>query len=218
MNYKNGKIYKIESHLGDKIYIGSTTKQYLSQRFSHHRSDFNKWKSGSKVSHVRSYDVFDEYGIDNCNIVLIELYPCNSKDELHAREAYHIKLTECVNKCIPCRSAKEWRDENKDAIKLYLHDYYIDHKEELDETNKVYRQEHNDQIKQINKQYYLENKNDILNYQKVYRDKNSEAIKQWKSEKISCICGSEITKSHKSTHMKSLKHIKYLEAIQSEKQ
>jgi hypothetical protein len=45
-----------------------------------------------------------------------------------------------------------------------------------------------------------------------------EAIKQWKSEKISCVCGSEITKSHKSTHMKSLKHIKFLDTIQTEKQ
>ena len=30
--YNNGKIYKIESNLGNKIYIGSTTKDYLSQR------------------------------------------------------------------------------------------------------------------------------------------------------------------------------------------
>ena len=30
-NYSLTKIYKIESHLGDKIYIGSTSKQYLSQ-------------------------------------------------------------------------------------------------------------------------------------------------------------------------------------------
>ena len=27
VNYQNTKIYKIESHLGPKIYIGSTTKQ-----------------------------------------------------------------------------------------------------------------------------------------------------------------------------------------------
>jgi hypothetical protein len=40
VNYGNGKIYKIESHLGDKIYIGSTTKQYLSQRMDKHRSEY----------------------------------------------------------------------------------------------------------------------------------------------------------------------------------
>ena len=27
VNYGNGKVYKIESHLGDNIYIGSTTKE-----------------------------------------------------------------------------------------------------------------------------------------------------------------------------------------------
>ena len=29
-DYQKTKIYKIESHLGDKIYVGSTAKEYLS--------------------------------------------------------------------------------------------------------------------------------------------------------------------------------------------
>ena len=40
VNYSNGKIYKIESDLGDLIYIGSTTKYYLSQRMERHRFDY----------------------------------------------------------------------------------------------------------------------------------------------------------------------------------
>ena len=31
VNYANSKVYKIWSTQGDKIYVGSTTKQYLSQ-------------------------------------------------------------------------------------------------------------------------------------------------------------------------------------------
>ncbi len=49
VNYENGKIYKIESHLGDKLYIGSTTKQYLSQRMDKHRTDYKQWLNGKNV-------------------------------------------------------------------------------------------------------------------------------------------------------------------------
>lgn len=38
VNYKDGKIYKIVSSQTAKIYIGSTTKKYLSQRMDDHRS------------------------------------------------------------------------------------------------------------------------------------------------------------------------------------
>ena len=44
VNYNNGKIYKIENNIDDMIYIGSTTKQYLSQRMDKHRSSYKRWK------------------------------------------------------------------------------------------------------------------------------------------------------------------------------
>ena len=67
MNYQNTKIYKIESHIGDKIYIGSTTKKYLSQRMDKHRYDYKEWKKNRK-SKTMSYLLFDEYGVENCFI------------------------------------------------------------------------------------------------------------------------------------------------------
>jgi hypothetical protein len=59
VNYNNGKIYKIESHLGDKVYIGSTTKEYLSQRMTAHRESFNQWKKGKREL-TTSFLLFDE--------------------------------------------------------------------------------------------------------------------------------------------------------------
>lgn len=118
IDYNNGKIYKIESHLGNKIYIGSTTKEYLSQRMAKHRSDYNRWKKG-KGSHVTSYKIFDEYGVDNCFITLLESYSCKSRDELNSREGYYIKNMVCINKIIIGRTRKEYREDNKDHIKEY---------------------------------------------------------------------------------------------------
>ena len=100
VNYQNGKIYKIESNLGNKIYIGSTTKKYLSQRMDHHRSHYKCYKDNKKGFYT-SFRLFEEYGVENCRITLLESYPCNLKDELLAREAHYIKSLDCENKVIP---------------------------------------------------------------------------------------------------------------------
>ena len=68
INYQNGKIYKIQSHVGDKIYIGSTTKQYLSQRMDRHRNKYKGWKKG-KERLTNSFLLFDEYGLEICEVV-----------------------------------------------------------------------------------------------------------------------------------------------------
>ena len=97
VNYNEGKIYKIENMNGDKCYIGSTTKQYLSQRMQFHRSDYHKWLKGNKRK-CTVYDIFEEFGIDNCRIVLLEAFSCESKDALLAREVHYMKSIPCVNK------------------------------------------------------------------------------------------------------------------------
>jgi hypothetical protein len=51
VNYGKGKVYKIEpivDHSENDIYMGSTTKFYLSQRLEKHRSDYRLWKDGKK--------------------------------------------------------------------------------------------------------------------------------------------------------------------------
>ncbi len=116
VNYQNTKIYKIESHLGPKIYIGSTTKEYLSQRMDSHRSNYKQWKKG-KGNYTGSYSLFDEYGLENCKIILIELFPCKIHDEKASREGYYIRSLNCVNKYIPGRTDKEYRQDNIDKIK-----------------------------------------------------------------------------------------------------
>ena len=123
INYDQSKVYKIWSPQGDKIYIGSTTKQYLSQRMTSHRNDYNCWKSG-KGHFVTSYSIFDEYGLDNCNIELLEAKPCSSKDELHALEGKYMRELQCVNKCIAGRTHKEYYEENKDILKMNKKTYY----------------------------------------------------------------------------------------------
>ena len=122
VNYSNSKIYKIEpivEHEEGEIYVGSTTKKYLSQRMDKHRSDYKRWKD-KKFNKLTVFDIFDKYGIDNCKIYLLESVNTNSKDELTSREGHYIRTLKCVNRCIAGRTKKEcdkqYRKDNKDKI------------------------------------------------------------------------------------------------------
>lgn len=141
-NYSEGKIYKIEpicEHDEGDIYIGSTTKQYLSQRMSKHKSGYKCWLSG-KINKNTVYSLFDKYGVENCKIILVELVNVNSNDELLKREAYHIKSLKCVNKIIPLRTKKEYNNDNKESIAEYIKSYNSDNKESIAEHKKKYRE------------------------------------------------------------------------------
>ena len=132
--YNNGKIYKIE-HIDETdslIYVGSTTKKLLSSRFERHIEDYKLYKSNSKcVSKINSFILFDKYGVDNCKITLLEIVNVETKEELLKREAYYIKTLQCVNKVVPLRSKKEYREDTKEHIKEYSKQYYEMNKEKL---------------------------------------------------------------------------------------
>ena len=141
--YEKAKVYKIWSTQGDKIYVGSTCKEYLSQRMVSHRKDYTKWKSGN-YGHTTSFDVFEEYGIKNCFIELLEAKECKSKDELRQLEGKYIRELECVNKVLPQRTIKQYREDNKERIS----DQYKQYREKNKDKIKQYREDNKDMIKQ----------------------------------------------------------------------
>ena len=90
VDYTKTKIYKIVSNSGDKVYVDATAKNYLSQRLQQHKNDFKKFKEG-KMKFQMVFELFDRYGVENCKIILIESFPCMSKDEKTARMEHHKK-------------------------------------------------------------------------------------------------------------------------------
>ena len=84
VNYSNETFYKIEpicDHGEGDVYIGSTTKLYLSDRMFGHRDSYRKYNSYRK--YTSSFDLFDKYGEIICVIYLIESVNANSRHELH---------------------------------------------------------------------------------------------------------------------------------------
>lgn len=182
-NYQQGKIYKIVSNMNDELcYVGSTTRPLLCQRMEQHRKSYKQWKNG-KYGRNSSFELFDRYGIQNCSIELIEIFPCNSKDELTKKEAHHIRLLNCVNKIIPNRTNEEYRQDNRDTIAEYQKEYY--------EANR-------DTIEEYRKEYYEANRNTIAEKGKV---------------KYTCACGSTLRRVDKKRHEKTLKHINYCTSV-----
>jgi len=86
-NYLNGKIYKIHSPSLNLTYIGSTTRS-LKERLTKHKN----YNASCLKKILDSND---------CEIILIENFPCTSKYELETRETEHIQNNVCVNVALP---------------------------------------------------------------------------------------------------------------------
>ena len=144
--FQNAKIYKITDIGYNKCYIGSTCEE-LSQRMARQRRKYKSGLSGGKEAHTRSFDIFNEYGVENCKIELIEYFKCDTLQELRKREGEHIKNTECVNKRVEGRTDKEWREDNKDKMKESHKEYYVSNIDKITEKSKEYREQNKDKIK-----------------------------------------------------------------------
>lgn len=147
-NYQQAKIYCIKVNTEEEYlpYVGSSCKRLLSQRMNQHRQDFNKWKiNPEKYDFLSSFTLFEKFGIENCFIELIELFPCNCNDELRKKEREWIEKQECCNKVKRVIITEEERVEKwKKCSKIY----YKIHKDKINEKNKIWREEHKEQIKE----------------------------------------------------------------------
>ena len=130
-DYKNGKIYMLESKEGNVRYYGSTV-QSLKERLRKHKVDKKRYEE-VKNRYYTSYKIL-EYS--DCEISLVEDYPCNNKKELETRERFYIENNDCVNKFIPTRTLKEWREEKKDEIKQQNKERYEKNKDEIKQKQK----------------------------------------------------------------------------------
>jgi hypothetical protein len=130
VNYGNGKIYKIEDLAGEMCYIGSTTKDYLSKRMVQHRAMYKHWLKEEGVSNYSVFRIFEKYGVNGCRIVLVELCPCDSRDELLKREVHYVRASDCVNKYIPSRTNKQYVKDKEEKIRIHKKQYNGSHAED----------------------------------------------------------------------------------------
>ncbi len=134
--YQNGKIYKLVNNVDDNIYIGSTCKA-LHQRLYTHKQDAKRCPNQYNYRHLNNI------GWENINIILIEKYPCNDKDELLKRERYWVdELKPQLNKQLPTRTMQEYNkyyhEMNKEKLNQRKQNAYHENKEEHAQKHKVW--------------------------------------------------------------------------------
>ena len=182
--YSLGKIYKILNTETDDVYVGSTCME-LSERFKYHLwiKDKKEWR--------KLYALMKLIGSDLFYIELVELYPCETKEQLREREGYHIKAIGTLNMCVAGRTQVQYRSDNKETLLLQKKNYYDknkdvileqqqkhyeQNKEIIQERQKKYRESHTEEISLQKKAYYEENKTKINEYKKDWYEKNKEAV------------------------------------------
>ena len=129
------KIYKITSLNNPELVYYGHTCQALSSRFAKHKTSSNT--TTSKIVIEKGDAV----------ILLVEDYPCESKDIARAREAYYILNNDCVNKRIPGRTKEE-------SYKVYR----TSHREQIFQRKKIYNESHKEEKKEYDRQNHLKKK------------------------------------------------------------
>ena len=135
VNYKLGKIYRLECNITGLVYVGSTCESTLAKRLTKHVGQYRYYLKGT-YNYVSSFKILEN---NDYKIILIEKYPCNDKDELHSRECYFSNQIDCVN--IIKRQGvinrmggrkeyeKEYYNDNKGIIARNKKEYYNDNKD-----------------------------------------------------------------------------------------
>lgn len=171
-NYQNGKIYAIRSYKTDDIYIGSTIMT-LSKRMAKHRVMKTFVSSQLILEHGDAY------------IELIELCPCNSKEELEKREGELIRATpNTVNMKIAGRTRDEYYADNREVIIEKKKVYAVENKEHIKEYKKEYHELHKEEDNEKRRVRYEQNKEHELAVNKAYREENKDKIAEKSKEYV----------------------------------
>jgi len=209
INYQKACIYEIvckDVNITER-YVGSTTN--LIQRRSDHKTTCNNEKSKGHNRYVYQF-IRENGGFGNWDVVLIEqIIDCKDKENLHKRERFYIEEKKAeLNKQIPLRTDKEYREENKGKIKEFYENnkdkiakqtkkYSDNNKDKIAEQRKEYRENNKDKIAEQRKEFYENNKGKIAEhkkkhyennrdkikeYQKIYRENNRDKIKEYQKK------------------------------------
>lgn len=171
-------------------YVGSTTN--LRHRKFNHKGRCNDPKR--EQHHYKVYQFIREHGgWDNWEMVMIESFPFINRDDQrkHERKAFD-ELKPTLNCDVPCRTVKEWCEDNRDSLLAKKREYHHANRGEILVKKREYREANRKQIAAKGREY---------------RKANKQAISIRTSEKIQCECGSTLTRHCIPRHRRTKKHM-----------
>ena len=195
--YQKGKIYKILNSIDDEVYVGSTIES-LSKRMAKHRAKCNT-KTSYKIYHHMA-----KHGKEHFYIELIAHYPCETKEELVAKEGEWIRNIGTLNQIVAGRSKKDWYEDNKKEHLEKMATYRVENRETIRQKKKEHRDANIEVIREKDRQRYKDDPEKRKANVKQWRDKNPE----YKEIEMTCdICKCQVKKCRWSTHTKTKMHI-----------
>ena len=201
-DYSKTVIYKIicNDESISECYVGHTTN--FKQRKSQH-----KIASQNDNKNLKVYQFIREKGgWDNFTMIEIETYPCQNKCEATKRERHFIELLKAsLNTNIPSRSSKEYRQDNKEHIKLVEEKYKSSGRRT--EVSRIRYINNKDEIKRKIQEWKDRDRDHFLTLKRQQYQKNKEEINNKKKEKYTCECGLTLSKNNRSEHLRSKSHI-----------
>ena len=225
--YEKGKIYKLccKDPTITEIYIGSTLNQY--RRKHEHKSNCNN--PNRKMYNYYVYQFIRENGgFENWDIVILEEYPTENKNELVWKEREYIELLQPALNSVkrPVITTEEnreanrkyreenpekyreknrrWCEENSEKLRESHKKYYEENSEKCRDRSRKYREDNPEKCRQIIKKYYEENKEKILEKDRRYRENNKQKISERNKQRVNCdICNKELARSSLSKHKKT---------------
>ena len=197
-DYSKSVIYMIKKKDDDNIenvYVGST-KDFMKRKHSHKKSCNNP---NSKGYNIKLYQyIRNNGGWDEWIMVVIQDYPCDSREELEEREDQIMceiksklnnnranrswKEYKIDNKEKVLEKQKEYRELNKEKVKEKHKKYCENNKEKITEQMKKYYENNKYKILERVKDYYKQNKDNSLKYQKQYQLNNKDKNKEYQKE------------------------------------
>lgn len=202
-DYSKTKIYYIQ--VGDERYYGHTVRPRLCDRAGQHRADFKNCPERKVYKHMREVGMTEK----DIKLILVEHWPCKSKDEAEAREAYWIRKAGTLNRNVPQRKPNEWYNDNCEYMKQKAKEYRKANKQAISNRRKQLRRIQVNRLKmsQYKKEWYNKNKSKFLEKAKDYRDENRSEINEKRRQKYMCeTCNCELTVGCKSRHERTKKH------------
>ena len=222
LDYQNTVIYKIVSKdLNIKeCYVGHTTN--FNRRKSEHKGKC--YDINHRCYNLKLYQfIRDNGGFENFDVIIVEKFPCNDKNEASQRERYfYEQLNSNLNSVIPFRTKDErkqiqkcYTETNKEKIAEKSKEHREKNKEDLNEKHKIYRQNNKASIAVRDALYRQNHKKESSEYFKQHRINNKEKIKAYRETKNECACGGHYTTNHKARHLDTKLHQEYINKISS---
>jgi hypothetical protein len=212
VDYKNGKIYRLVCNTTGDQYIGSTTRP-LSQRLGGHKTQYKQFLAGKIPQQTTSNSILSN---NNFEMILIEDFACENKNQLERRERYYIESMKCVNKYKPAQTKEEHKEERKEQSKQYYQEnqgkileerkqHYEQNKEEVNEKHRQHYEQNKEEVNEKHRQHYEQNKEKINEKHRQYHEQNKEKL----TTLIKCECGGHYQYQNKSMHIKTKRHNKW---------